>query len=368
MKVPFNYLPYQFKNTSIYFNEWKKLIHSCEFTLGPYVEKFEKAFSKFIGIKHCISTNNGTDALVLALKSLGVKKNDEVITVCNSFFATAGSIVACGAKPVFVDSDERYQIDINKIEKAITKKTKIILPVHWGGASPNMKKIMEISKENNLKVVEDACMSIGANINGRRPGTFGNVNAFSMHPLKSLNVMGDGGMVVTNNDKIALWLKRYRNHGMIDRDRIFDWGDNKRLQPIQAVVANIELKKISSIVLKRNKNAKILDQALSKIKSVEIPKRKKNYKETFALYMAKFKKRNKLRSYLMKNGIDVKIHYPIPLHLQKPSKALGYKRGDFPVAEKQAKELLTLPVHQYLNHNQLNFIIKKIKNFYQKNI
>ena len=366
MKVPFNYLPHQFRYTKQYFAEWKKLIRSCEFTLGPYVENFEKAFSKFINVKHCISTNNGTDALVLALKSLGVKANDEVITVCNSFYATAGAIVTCGAKPVFIDSDERYQININEIEKAITKKTKVILPVHWGGASPDMARLMKIARKNNLKVVEDACMSIGAKIKNKRPGNFGDVNAFSMHPLKSLNVMGDGGMVVTNNDKIALWLKKIRNHGMIDRDHIFDWGDNKRLQPFQAVVANIELKKVNSIIKKRNKNAKILDNELSKIKFVEVPKRMKHYTETFALYMAKFKKRDKLKSYLIKNGIEVKIHYPIPLHLQKPSRVLGYRKGDFPKAEKQAKELLTLPIHQYLSKKQINYIAQKIENFYNK--
>ena len=366
MKIPFNYLPYQFKNTKAYFNGWKKLIKSCEFTLGPYVEKFEKNFSKFVGVKHCISTNNGTDALVLALKSLGIKKGDEVITVCNSFYATAGAIVACGAKPVFVDSDERYQIKVNEIEKKITKKTKIILPVHWGGASPEMENLMKIARKYNLKVVEDACMGIGTKINNKRAGTFGDVNAFSMHPLKSLNVMGDGGMVVTNNNKIASWLRKYRNHGMIDRDHIDLWGDNKRLQPFQAIVASIELKKVNSIVLKRNHNAKILDKALSKIKFIKVPKRQNKNTDTFALYMASFKKRDKLKSYLIKNGIEVKVHYPIPLHLQKPSKKLGYKRGDFPNAEKQSKELLTLPIHQYLSRKQLNYTVQKIENFYLK--
>ena len=301
----------------------------------------------------------------MALKSLGVKKNDEVITVCNSFFATAGAIVACGAKPVFVDSDERYQISVDKIEKLITKKTKIILPVHWGGASPDMTKIINIAKSNNLKVIEDACMGIGAKIKNKSPGNFGKANAMSMHPLKSLNVMGDGGMLVTNDDKIASWCKKYRNHGMIDRDRIVEWGVNMRLQPLQAVVARIELKKVKKIVSTRNKNAKILDNHLSKIKGVIVPKRPKNYKETFALYMASFKKRDKLKSYLIKNGIEVKIHYPIPLHLQKAAKTLGYKRGDFPNAEKQSRELLTLPIHQYLSKGQLFFMVKKIKNFYK---
>ena len=152
---------------------------------------------------------------------------------------------------------------------------------------------------------------------------------------------------------------------MIDRDHIFDWGVNMRLQPFQAIVANIELKKVNKIISKRNRNAKILDHSLSKIKYIQIPKRKKIYRETFALYMARFKKRDKLKSYLIRNGIEVKIHYPIPLHLQRPSKKMGYRKGDFPIAEKQATEMLTLPVHQYLNREQINFMIKKIKNFYQ---
>jgi aminotransferase EvaB len=368
MKVPFNYLPYQFYKTDQYFKEWKKLIKSSEFTLGSYVEKFEKLFSKYIGVKHCISTNNGTDALILSLKAIGIKNGDEVITVCNSFYATTGAIVEVGAKPVFVDSDDRYQINVEKIEEVITKRTKAILPVHWGGASPDMKKIIQISKKYNLKIIEDACMGIGAKLNSRRPGTFGEVNAFSMHPLKSLNVMGDGGMVVTNSDKIANWLKKYRNHGMIDRDNIEIWGINNRLQPLQAVVAIIELKKVDQIIKKRNLNAKILDKHLLEISGVKVPPRVKNFKETFALYMCQFEKRDKLKKFLEKNNIEVKIHYPIPLHLQKPSLKYGYKKNNFPTAEAQAKKLLTLPVHQYLTRKQLFYMVKKIKEFYSNQL
>ena len=365
MRVPFNYLPFQFKDTKKYFDAWKKLIKSSQFTLGPYVEKFEKQISKFVKTKYCISTNSGTDALILSLKSLGIKKGDEVITVCNSFYATTGAIVACGAKPVFVDADERYQINVDQIKKSITKKTKVILPVHWGGASPDMFKIMKLAKQYKLKVVEDACMGIGAKIKKKSPGTFGNISALSMHPLKSLNVMGDGGMVVTNDSRLAKWAKKFRNHGMRDRDRIDFWGANMRLQPLQAIVAGIELKKVNKIVRIRNKNANYFDKELSKIKQISLPKRKKNYIETFALYMAEFKNRDKLKSFLIKHGVDVKIHYPIPLHLQKASNNLNYKLGDFPIAEKQASELLTLPVHQYLKKKELQYIVKKIREFYK---
>ncbi len=366
MKVPYNYLPYEFKNPYPIFNQWKKLIKSTQFTLGPYIEKFEKEFAKYVGVKHCISTNNGTDALILCLKSIGISPGDEVITVSNTFYASVGAIVSCGATPVLVDCDNRYQIDVNLIQKAITRKTKAILPVHWGGASPDMIKINKIAKKNKLFVIEDACMGIGAQLNKKRPGTFGIANAFSMHPLKTLNVMGDGGMVVTNNDKLANWIKKFRNHGMTNRDNIEIWGENKRLQPLQAIVASHQLKKVKKTIQQRNINASYLDRKLKELfPNVILPPRKKNNVEAFALYMGLFKNRDKLMKYLLKSGIDVKIHYPKPLHLQRAAKNLNYKKGSFPVSEKQARKLLTLPVHQYLSKKHLNFMLNKIKLFYR---
>ena len=365
-KVNYNYLLDEFKNSEIIMKKWKKLIESSEFTLGPYVENFEKSFARFVGSKYCVSTNNGTDALILCLKSLGVKDGDEVITAANSFYASAGAIVACGAKPVFADIDDRYQIDYNEIKKKITKKTKVILPVHWAGASPDIFKILKLAKSKKIFVVEDACMGIGGKILGKSPGTFGIVNAFSMHPLKSLNVMGDGGMITTNNIKIYNWLKKYRNHGMVDRDHIDFWGVNIRLQPLQAVVATEGLKKIKKTIKKRNLNAKYLDYKLSQLYPlIKIPERKSKYTETFSLYMALFHKRDKLKNYLDKKGIETKIHYPIPLHLQKASKYLKYKKGDFPKSEYQSKKLLTIPVHQFLKKKQLEYIVKTIFNFYK---
>ena len=365
IKIPYNYLPQEFINPNKIITEWKKLIKTTDFTLGHKVDEFEKKFSRFIGVKHCISTNNGTDALVLSLKSLGIKKNDEVITVCNTFYATVGAIVALGAKPVFVDCDSRYQIDVKKIERVITKKTKAIMPVHWGGASPEMQKILDICKKYNIYMVEDACMGIGASVNKKSPGTFGIVNAFSMHPLKSLNVMGDGGAIVTNDDKIAKWLRIYRNHGMINRDEITFWGVNVRLQPLQAVVALEGLKKLKSVIRKRKMNADRLDKGLKELfPRVILPKRLKNYNETYALYMGLFEERDELINYLTKKGIEVKIHYPIPLHLQKASKIYNYKKGNFPVSESQANKLVTIPVHQFIDKKGTDYILKHIKNFY----
>lgn len=370
-KVPYNYLPIEFnnKNSKQIFIKWKELISKTDFTLGEYVNKFEKEFARFVGSKYCISTNNGTDALIICLKSLGVGRGDEVITVANSFYATVGAIVACGAKPILVDCDNRFQIDISRIENKVTKKTKVILPVHWGGASPEIEKIIKISKKYNLKVVEDACMGIGGKIKGKAPGTFGEISAYSMHPLKSLNVMGDGGMVVTNNKKLFLWTQKYRNHGMRDRDHIDFWGVNMRLQPLQAIVAMHRLKELKRTVNRRNKNANFLDKELLKLyPNVVIPHRPNKYLETFSLYMCTVKKRDKLVKFLIKNKIEVKIHYPIPLNQQKASKYLKLNQNEFINVNTQAKSLITLPVHQYLTKDQLAFMLEKIKYFYEKKI
>ena len=365
MKVPYNYLPMQFSDVEEIIADWKKLIQLTDFTLGSFVEKFEEEFAEFIGCKHVISTNTGTDALILALKAIGVGPGDEVISVPITFYATIGAIVAVGARPVFVDIDDRYQIDINNISKTITSQTKAILPVHWGGTSPDMPEIMKIAEDFGLKVVEDACMAPGGDIKGKHPGTFGHANAWSMHPLKPLNVMGDGGMVSTNDDALAEWMRMYRNHGMIDRDHNAIWGVNMRLQPLQAVVASHVLKTVPETVEIRNRNAHILDEGLKELADyMKVPPRPAGYRETFSLYMARFKKREALMKYLIDKEIEAKVHYPVPLHLQKAAEHLGYKRGDFPVAETYSKEIMTLPVHQYITKDQIDYTLNAVKAFY----
>jgi len=367
MKVPYNYLPMQFEKTEKIFSEWKELIQTTEFTLGPAVEKFELEFADFIGCKHVISTNTGTDALILSLKACGVGPGDEVISVSTTFFASIGSIVAVGAKPVFVDIDERYQMNVNLIEAAITSKTKAILPVHWAGASPNIRDIMKLAKQYNLKVIEDACMAIGGVVDGVHAGTLGDAHAWSMHPLKTLNVMGDGGMVSTNDDELAAWMRMYRNHGMVDRDHNRIWGVNMRLQPLQAIVASHVLKTVNETVEVRNKNAATLDDGLKVLSEfVLTPPRPAGHKGTFSLYMAKFKRRDELLCYLNEKEIDAKIHYRVPLHLQEAAKGLGYKFGDFPMSESYGEEIMTLPVHQYLNNSQISYMLEMIKSFYLK--
>lgn len=365
-KVPYNYLPHQFEEFDVFFELWKPVLASGEFTLGPFVAKFEKRFAEYTGAKYCLATNNGTDALILALKALGVGNGDEVITPANSFYATTGAIVAVGATPVFSDVDSRYQMDITDMEQLITSRTKAILPVHWAGASPDMRIIQQIAIKHGIPIVEDACMGIGGKINNQSPGTFSNIGAFSMHPLKTLNVAGDGGMVVTNDERLYKWMEKYRNHGMVGRDEIEFWGVNMRLQPLQAVIANYFLDQVDGYISKRTRNALFLDALLGDLpEEVTLPRRPDGFTETFSLYMVLAEDRDALLSFLLENGIEAKIHYPVPLHLQPASISRGFNTRNLVNVEMQAKKLITLPIHQYLEKKDVEYISETIHDFYR---
>lgn len=363
--VPYNYLPQQFGDRPDIFLKWGELAKSGEFTLGPYVQNFEEKFAEYMGTKFCISTNTGTDALILSLKAVGVKNGDEVITVPNTFYATVGAIVACGAVPVFVDVDERMQIDSTKLEKKIGKKTKALIPVYWGGAGPEMDSVINMARAHNLKIVSDACMAIGGYYSGRTAANWGDVVAYSMHPLKSLNVMGDGGAISTNNPEYAKWLVKYRNHGMINRDEIDFYGVNSRMQPLQAVVADLELENLDKVVARRNEIASKYDRDLSPLAPrVLVPPRLSNDIETFCLYMLQVDNRNELISFLNTVGVEAKVHYPVPLHLQKASQVIGIDCQNLENSESQAKKIITIPCHQFLKEEQVDFVIKSIQDFY----
>jgi len=366
MQVKYSYLDQQFAEVDAHFQDLRELVASGEFTLGPFVEAFEKKFAAYIGVKHAIGTNTGTGALILSLKAVGVQPGSEVITVANTFIATVGAIIAAGARPVFVDCDKRYQIDVSKIEDAITPKTAAILPVHWAGCPPEMDKILEIANRRGIPVVEDACPAVGAKINGRFAGTFGKVNAFSMHPLKPLNVWGDGGIIVTNDDKAAEFLRLYRNHGLLDRDHIEIWGVNERLQPFQAVVGSRVLDTVEGLVTARIRNAQQFDEGLKGLESwIRPPYRPSGYREVYQLYLVTAKRRDELVKYLVERGVEAKVHYPIPIHLQNAARDLGYKRGDFPICERQAEEIVTLPAHQHITQEQIDYTLSCIREFYR---
>lgn len=365
MKVPYNYLPQQFSDNTILFEKWSELIASSEYTLGPYVENFEQKFAEYVGARFAIATNNGTDSLILALRSLRLDPGFEAIVPANTFYASAGAIVAAGGIPVFCDVDNRYQLDIESLHNLIGPKTKVILPVHWAGASPNMDQVIELANEKGLFVVEDACMGIGGSVLGKHPGTHGIIGAFSMHPLKSLNVIGDGGICVTDDPEVYSWMARYRNHGMRNRDEIEIFGVNMRIQPLQAVVAMLEMDKLDSILEQRRQNAALYDQCLQPIEAIKVPKREPWNLETFSLYMVLAEKRDLLVEHLNKRDIEVKIHYPIPLHKQVASKVHGLRNEKLQVVEDQAGKLVTIPVHQFLTREQLDYVIYEINEFYK---
>lgn len=364
LKINHNFLNEQFADYKDIFKKIENVVRDGDFTLGRYVDKFEREFAATIGTKYAIGVGSGTDALFLSLKALGIDKGDEVITTPYTFFATVGAIVTSGAKPVFVDIGKDLNISPNITEDAITEKTKVILPVHWSGMPCEMNKIMRIAKKHRLYVIEDSCHAIKATIGNRCVGSFGDTGCFSMHPLKNLNVWGDGGVIVTNSDELHDKLVLLRNHGLINRNECSVWAYNSRLDTIQAVVASHLLKKLDYITESRISNANFFDKELKKIPQVIIPKRDTNRKHVYHLYIIMVKNRDKLQKYLIDNGIDAKIHYPIPMHLQPAANSLGYKNGDFPFCEEVCDSIISLPVHEFITKNQQEYIINKIKEFY----
>ena len=366
LKINHSYLVEQFADYTKVFKEIEKVVKKGDYTLGKEVDLCEKNFAKRTGAKFAISVGNGTDALLLSLKALGVGQGDEVITVPYTFVATVGSIVTAGAKPVFVDVKDDYNIDENQIVSAITKKTKAIMPVHWAGRPCEMDKILSIAKKYNLKVVQDSAHIIGAKYKNNYLVNYGDVCTYSMHPLKNLNVWGDGGFIVTNKKELAKKLYLIRNHGLKDRNNVEIFGYNSRLDTIQAAVANYKMKfKLDNITKKRIENSKLLDKLLAKNENVILVKREKYLKEVFHLYHINVNKRDSLQKFLIKNDIDAKVHYPIPIHLQKAAKFLKYKKGDFPVSERLAKTSLSLPVHEFINKKHVAHVVNTINKFYK---
>ncbi len=364
MKVGYSYLEEQFGNPGPIIDDIRRLVKSGDFTLGRELVKFEQGFSSLIGSRHGVGVGSGTDALRLSLIALGIRGGDEVITAANTFYATAGAIATVGARPVFVDVGDDYNIDTGKIESAITVSTKAIIPVHLNGCPADMAAIMRIAGKHNLHVVEDACQAIGAGINGKKAGSFGVTGCFSLHPLKPINVWGDGGIIVTDSAEINDKLLLLRNHGLVSRDECAFFAYNSRLDTLHAVVGNHLMKDVQWIIGRKIENAGFYDRELSKIPEISIPERRHGFKSVFHNYVVMAEERDRLLAFLRESGVDAKVHYPIPLHLQKASQYLGYKSGDFPVAEEQAEKIISLPVHQHLIGEQLDYVVKKVREFY----
>ena len=360
MNVPYSYLDEQFAQIDDYLQDVRRLVQSGDFTLGQAVMEFEERFAKLCGLPYAIGVGSGTDALILSLKILGIGPGDEVITTPNTFISTVGAIAMTGARPVFVDNNDEYTIDVNQIEKAITSKTKAILPVHLTGCPADMPRIMDTAKKHKLLVVEDAAQAILAKINGKHVGSWGKTACFSLHPLKNLNVWGDGGVIVTRSAELCRKLKLFRNHGMTTRDEIEMFSHNSRLDSLQAVIGNRLINEVEDITQKRIANARQYDEAFKDMKEyITIPQRYPSIQQVYHTYVLRVKNRDALLNHLIERGIKVKIHYPIPVHLQKAASYLGYKKGDFPVCEKDSQAIISLPVHQHLTAQQINYVIDR---------
>ncbi len=339
--------------------EIERVMSSGKYILSEEIEKFEQKICSYQNMKFCISVNSGTDALILSLLSLGVGPGDEVITQSNSYVATASSISAVGAKPVFSDVYDDQTMDVDDMRSKINNRTKVIMPVHLTGRMCEIKKIMKIAKQNNLKVIEDCAQSVGSTFDGKKSGTFGDIAAFSTHPLKNLNACGDGGFIVTNDVKLSNFLKLKRNNGHIDRDHIKFFGTVSRLDAIQASILNFRLTKLEDVINKRIRNALTYKKNLANL-NIYFPLERKNCRDTYHLFVIQLERRDQLKQYLFKNKIESNIHYPIPIHKQK---FLKEKKIKLINTEKQSKRILSLPINQYLSNKDILRITSSIKSF-----
>jgi dTDP-4-amino-4,6-dideoxygalactose transaminase len=366
LAVNHNYLQQQFADHDEILRKIKEVVINGDFTLGREVDRLEEEFAKVAGTKHAIGVGSGTDALFLSLKALGVDKGDEVVTTPYTFFATIGAIVTAGARPVFVDIGPDYNIDVSKIAAAITPRTKAILPVHWSGKPCEMDAMMEIANRNGLAVVEDACHAVKATYKGRPAGSLGTTGCFSFHPLKNLNVWGDGGIITTDSDTLADSLRLLRNHGLVSRDECQVFAYNSRLDTVQAVVARHLMQKLDHITESRIAHAAYFDRELRAVPQIVVPEREGHIKQVYHLYIVKAQRRDELKRFLVERGVDAKTHYPIPMHLQPAAQFLGYRRGDFPICESTVQSVISLPVHEFITREQQANVVGLIREFYAR--
>lgn len=364
MRVPFSYLDRQFQDIETYLDDLRAFVKTGDFTLGKPLTEFECRFAELCRMPHAVGVGSGTDALAIVLKLLGVGPGDEVITSPATFIATVGAIVMTGARPVFVDSEDGFVIDAAKIEAAITPRTKALLPVHFTGNVADMPAIEAIARRHNLPVIEDACQSILGEIAGRPVGSWSEAACYSLHPLKNLNVWSDGGLIVTRSAELAERARLYRNHGLKNREEAAIFGCNSRLDTLQAVIGNRLIGQTQWITQQRIRNAACLDDAFSDLDGIQVPLRRPGVKHVYHLYMLRTQRRDELLSWLNQRGVEAKIHYPIPMHLQPAAAGLAYKAGDFPKSEADANCIITLPIHQHLTDEELNYMIHCVRHFF----
>jgi dTDP-4-amino-4,6-dideoxygalactose transaminase len=338
-----------------------RVIADTAFVLGPQVREFETAFAAFCGLPHCVGVANGTDAIELTLRALGIGPGDEVIVPANTFIASALGIVRAGARPVIVDCDEYQLLDPARIEAAVGPKTKAVLPVHLFGQIADMEKIVEVAGAHGLAVVEDGAQSQGARRNGRPSGGFGAAAATSFYPGKNIGAYGDAGAVVTASDAVAGHLRKLRNWGSEQKYHHPEIGFNSRLDTLQAVVLAAKLKRLADWNQARREAAARYDELLADVPGIELPKTLPGNEHVWHLYVVRVQRRDEVLAKLNAEGIGAGIHYPVPLHLHGALEFLGYRAGDFPEAERAAAEILSLPMYPHLTGAQQERVVEALR-------
>jgi dTDP-4-amino-4,6-dideoxygalactose transaminase len=341
------------------------VLDSGLFILGEQVATLERRFAALCGTKHAVAVGSGTDALVLALRALEVGPGDEVITAPNSFVASASAIVLCGATPVFADVGADYNLDPAAVEHAITPRTRAIIPVHLTGRPADMDPILDIGRRHRLRVVEDCAQAMLAEYRGRRVGSFGAAGCFSLHPLKTFNACGDGGMLTTDDEALATEWRILRNIGLRTRDECVAWSGNSRLDTMQAAILLIKLPHLEAWTRQRRANAARYRAALGSCAGVRVPQEHAHERAVYHTFVIRAQRRDALKQHLAGRGIETAVHYPVPIHLQPVAASLGYARGAFPATEQQASEYLSLPVYPELGVDAIDEVAACIQEFYR---
>ncbi len=368
MKVPFLDLKAQYESIKEEINEAvQKVLDSCAFAGGPFVDRFEKEFAKFCRCEHAIGIGSGTEALWLVLLAMGVGPGDEVITVPNTFLATAEAISFCGANPVFVDVEKQtYNMNPDLLERAITPRTKAIIPVHLLGQMADMDPIMAIAKSHGLLVIEDACQAHGALYKGRLAGSIGDAGCFSFYPGKNLGAYGEAGAIVTNNAELDKAVRMLRDHGQSQKYLHAKIGWNARMDGLQGAILSVKLKYILEWNEKRRRIAKLYDEMLVGLNGIIAPKEAEDRKHVYHIYAICIQNRDALIKALAAKDIYCGIHYPVPVHLQEAFRSLNIRIGSFPVAESCAAEFVSLPMFPELSKEQIEYVVNEIEQFVKK--
>ena len=360
MKVPFLDLKaHHAPLTEEFDRAIREVIESSAFAGGPFVEKFEEEFASFCGSSYAIGVGNGTDALWLALLALGIGEGDEVITVPNTFIATAEAITYCKARPVFVDVDQdTFTMNPAELEKSLTQRTKAIIPVHLFGQPADMDPILEFARANGLFIVEDAAQAHGAQYKGQKAGTMGDAGCFSFYPGKNLGAFGEAGAVVTNDPELRKQMQMLRDHGQSRKYYHSTMGWNCRMDGIQAAILSIKLRHLDEANSLRRKHALEYNQAFAGIDEVLTPLEAKYARHVYHVYAVRVQERDATLRHLQEQGVGCAVHYPVPIHLQEAGRNLGYTKGAFPIAEKLADEFLSLPMFPELTEEQIEYVAR----------